>query len=125
MYTPLRLQWMSDRDLPHSAGSSLQCHVAACMGGKFGREWIHVYVWLSPFAVHLKLWQTLLISYMPIQNLKLKKKPKKLGGLRQQNYFSQISRLKGNPGVHRAICSRGGRLPSLSLDLQIFDVPWV
>ena len=64
------------------------------MGGKFGREWIHVYVWLSPFAVHLKLWQTLLISYMPIQNLKLKKKPKKLGGLRQQNYFSQFSRLK-------------------------------
>ena len=59
-------------------------------------------------------------------NTKLKKKPKKLGGLRQQNYFSQFSRLKvWNPGVHGAICSRGGRLPSLSLDLQIFDVPWV
>ena len=27
------------------------------MGGRFGGEWIHVYVWLSPFAVHL------LISY--------------------------------------------------------------
>ena len=27
-------------------------------------------------------------------NTKLKKKPKKLGGLRQQNYFSQFSRLK-------------------------------
>ena len=25
--------------------------------GDFGREWIHVYVWLSPFAVHLKLSQ--------------------------------------------------------------------
>ena len=24
------------------------------MGGKFGGEWIHVYVCLSPFAVHLK-----------------------------------------------------------------------
>ena len=54
--------------LPHSAGSSLQCRVAAWLGGKFGREWIHVYVRLSPFAVQLKLWQTLLISYMPIQN---------------------------------------------------------
>ena len=27
------------------------------MGGRLGGEWIHVYVWLSPFAVHL------LISY--------------------------------------------------------------
>ena len=29
--------------------------VAAWMGGEFGEEWIHVYVWLSPFAAHLKL----------------------------------------------------------------------
>ena len=27
------------------------------MGGEFGGELIHVYVWLSPFAVHLKLSQ--------------------------------------------------------------------
>ena len=25
--------------------------------GEFGGEWIHVYVWLSRFAVHLKLSQ--------------------------------------------------------------------
>ena len=25
------------------------------MGGEFGGEWIHVYVWLSSFSVHLKL----------------------------------------------------------------------
>ena len=30
---------------------------AAWMGGEFGREWIHEYVWLSPLAVHLKLSQ--------------------------------------------------------------------
>ena len=30
------------------------CYVAAWMAGEFGREWIHVYVWLSHFAVHLK-----------------------------------------------------------------------
>ena len=23
--------------------------------GEFGGEWIHVHVWLTPFAVHLKL----------------------------------------------------------------------
>ena len=31
-----------------------QCHVAAWMGGEFGGEWMHAYVWLSPFAVHQK-----------------------------------------------------------------------
>ena len=29
--------------------------VAAWMEGLLGREWMHVYVWLSPCAVHLKL----------------------------------------------------------------------
>ena len=37
--------------------SSAQCYVAAWMGGGFGGEWIHVYIWLIPFAVHLKLSQ--------------------------------------------------------------------
>ena len=27
------------------------------MGGEFGGEWIHVYVWLSPFGVRLNLSQ--------------------------------------------------------------------
>ena len=39
--------------------------------GEFGQEWIHVYVWLSPFAVHPKL--ILSISYTPIQSKKLNK----------------------------------------------------
>ena len=34
-----------------------RCHAAAWMEGEFGREWTHVYVWLNPFAVHLKLSQ--------------------------------------------------------------------
>ena len=39
----------------------------------FGGEWTHVYVWLSPFALHLKLSQhSRLIGYTPIQNKKLK-----------------------------------------------------
>ena len=34
------------------------------LGGEFGGDWIHVYVWLSPFTVHLKLSQhCLLIGY--------------------------------------------------------------
>lgn len=35
-----------------STGNSTKCYVAAWMGGEFGEEWIHVYIWLSPFPVH-------------------------------------------------------------------------
>ena len=46
-----------NRVLLYSTGNSAQCYVAAWMGAEFGGEWTHVYVWLSPFAVHLKLSQ--------------------------------------------------------------------
>ena len=55
MYTLLYLKWKTNKDLLYSTGISAQYHVAAWMGGEFGGEWIHVYVWLSPFTVHLKL----------------------------------------------------------------------
>ena len=75
MYTLLCLKWITNKDLLYSTGNSAQCYVAAWMGGEFGGEWIHVYVCLSPFAIHLKLSQhCLLIDYTPIQNKKLKKK---------------------------------------------------
>ena len=35
-------------------------------GRGVGGEWIHAYVWLSPFAVHLKLsqhWQLAILQY--------------------------------------------------------------
>ena len=35
--------------------NSAQCYVTAWTGREFGGEWIYVYVWLSPFTVHLKL----------------------------------------------------------------------
>ena len=38
----------------YSTGNSAQCYVATWMEGKFGGEWIQVYAWLSPLAVHLK-----------------------------------------------------------------------
>ena len=55
MDTLLCLTWRTNKDLLDSTGNSAQCHVAAWMGGEFAGEWIHVYVWLSPFTVHLKL----------------------------------------------------------------------
>ena len=62
MYTLLYLRWIIDKNLLHSTGTSAQCYVAAWMGGEFRGEWIYVYVWLSSFAVHLKL----LISYVVV-----------------------------------------------------------
>ena len=50
---------------------------AACVGGEFEKEEIHVYVWLSPFAVTESV-TILLISYTPMQNKKLKKNKKRL-----------------------------------------------
>ena len=57
MYTLPYLKWVTRKDLLYSTGNSAQCYVAAWMKRELGGEWIHVYVWLSPFAVHLKLSQ--------------------------------------------------------------------
>ena len=48
---------MTNKDLLYSTQDSAQCYVSAWMGRKFGREWTHLHVWLSPFAVCLKLLQ--------------------------------------------------------------------
>ena len=56
-YTLLYLKWITNKDLLYSTGNSARCYVAAWMGGGFEGEWMHVYVCLSPFAVHLKLSQ--------------------------------------------------------------------
>ena len=48
------LQWMTNKDLLDSTGNSAQGHVAAWIGDLRRGEWIQVYRWLSPFAVHLK-----------------------------------------------------------------------
>ena len=55
MYTLLYLKWITNEDLLDSTGNSAQCYVAAWVGGESGGEWIHVYIWLSPLAVQLKL----------------------------------------------------------------------
>ena len=52
MYTLLYLEWITNKDLLYSTWNSVQCYVAAWMVGEFGGEWMHVYAWLSPFAVY-------------------------------------------------------------------------
>ena len=46
----------------YSTGNSAPCYVAAWMGGGFDGERIHIYVWLSLFAVHLNLLQHCIIT---------------------------------------------------------------
>ena len=72
MYTLPYLKWITNKNLLHSTGNSAQYYVAAWMGGEFGGEWTHVYVWLSPFTIHPIV--TLLILYISIQHKKVKKK---------------------------------------------------
>jgi len=52
--TLLYLKWITNKDLLSSTWNSAQCYVAAWVGGEFGRKWILVCVWLSPFTVYLK-----------------------------------------------------------------------
>ena len=42
--TLLCLKWITNKSLLYTTGNSVQCDVAAWMGGEFGGEWIHVYV---------------------------------------------------------------------------------
>ena len=44
------------------------------MAGEFGGEWIHVYVWPSSFAVHLKLSQHCLLAILQYKIKRFKKK---------------------------------------------------
>ena len=96
----LYFKWITKKALLGSTGNSVQGYEAAWMGGEFGEEWIHVYVWLRPFAVHLKLSQhCLLINYTPVQNFKEEKK-KKTGNVREKdakeekNIKGEMKRLK-------------------------------
>ena len=53
MYTLPYLRWITNKDLLYGTWNSAQRYVAGWMGGEFGGEWIHVYIWLNPFFVHL------------------------------------------------------------------------
>ena len=56
MYTLLYLKWITNKDLLYIAhGTLLKGMCQPRWEGGFGGAWMHIYVWLSPFTVHLKL----------------------------------------------------------------------
>ena len=69
MYTLLYLKWISNKVLLYGTWNSAKCYVTAWMGGGFGGKWIHAYVWLSLFPVHLKLSQ---LCSLAIRQYKIK-----------------------------------------------------
>ena len=63
------LKWITNKDLLYTTWNTDQCNVATWMRRQFEEEWIHVHVWLSPFAIHLKLYQNCL-SAIPQYKIK-------------------------------------------------------
>ena len=60
MFTLLYSKWITNKDLLHNTVDRAQGILQNVMlqpgwDRSLGGEWIHVYIWLSPFAVHLKL----------------------------------------------------------------------
>ena len=77
MSTLLCLRWIINKDLLYNTRNSAQCFVAAWMGGQTGGEWIHVYVWLSPFNCSPETVITLIINYTPNKIKSLKERERK------------------------------------------------
>ena len=55
----------TSKNLLSSTGNSSQRYMAAWMGGEFGEEWIHVYLWLSPFTVSLENYHNIVNQLYP------------------------------------------------------------
>ena len=45
MYTLLYLKWITNKILLYRTWNSVQCYVAAWMGGEFAGKWIQVYTY--------------------------------------------------------------------------------
>ena len=71
--TLLYLKWITNNVLLCSTGNSAQCYVASWMGREFGGEWITYICMAESLYCPSETITTLLISYTPIQNKKLKK----------------------------------------------------
>ena len=55
MYTLLYIKWVDSKDLLRNTENSM---LGGSLDGRgFGGQWIHVYLWLSPFNVCPKLSQ--------------------------------------------------------------------
>ena len=72
MYTLLYLKRTTNKGLLYSTGNTVNVLWQPGWRGEFGGEWTHICVWLSHFAVHLKLSQNvnqLLSQFSSVQSL--------------------------------------------------------
>ena len=74
MATVLCLKWITNKELLYGTWDSAQCYVAVWRGGEFGREWIHVHVWLNPLLFTRNCHN--IVNWLhPNTKYKVKKKP--------------------------------------------------
>ena len=73
-YTFLYFKWITNKNLLYSTGNSAQCYVAAWVKEKFIGKWIHIYLWPSPFVIHLRLLQNCSLAILQYKIKSLIKK---------------------------------------------------
>ena len=87
MDTLLYSKWTTNKYLLYRTCNSTQCYVPGCIRGGLG-EWIHVYVLLSPFAVHPIV--NIVNRLYPNTKLSLKFGGKKIWHIYRIEYYSVI-----------------------------------
>ena len=113
MYTWLYSKWITNKDLLYGTWNSAQCYVPARMGKGFGGEWIHVYVWLSPFSVHPKLPQHCTLAIPQYKKFKTEAHIYSLNNSRGQKTQINITGLECWQGCAPSKGLRGEQVPRL------------
>ena len=88
MYILLYFKWIINEDLLYSTRNSAQCYVTAQVGGELGGEWIHGYIWRSPFAVHLNYHNIVNWLYPNIKDFPLAQTVKNLPARQETRVWS-------------------------------------
>ena len=113
LYTWLYSKWITNKDLLYGTWNSAQCYVPARMGKGFGGEWIHVYVWLSPFSVHPKLPQHCTLAIPQYKKFKTEAHIYSLNNSRGQKTQINITGLECWQGCAPSKGLRGEQVPRL------------
>ena len=123
-YTAL-FKMVTNKDLLYSIGN----YVAAWMGGEFGGEWIHAYVWLSSFSVYLKLSQyRLFSSVQSLSHVQLFETPwtaarqASLSITNSQSLLKLTSNESVTPSNHLILCYPLLLLPPIPPTIRVFQM---
>ena len=106
---------VTNKDLLHSTWNSVQCYVTAWTGEEFGGEWMHVYVWLSPFFFFF-FSDSFIWNYQDIVNQLY---PNTIKSLTEKIWLQSPLR-RGSLEV-----GEWGHLPAHSAQLEMWNYMWL